>query len=240
MSICNDNSAFLNAFADGDIDDAFASIDVASLLTLPLDRDVDDTFDQPSMMNFFKSSKSGASFSHEDDMELLRGYTERGALDGVIARRFKNHKLPALRQRLDELVKELVKERLEKSPQFNPSPSPGTPPPEMQLDTQTADEFMEPITNSHSRNRDEDLTLSPLILVASPVVLRACKKTIKKDCFSKPINFKFSLQNTLFEDRRTLSSLFKTINAKMAFSHAKKISTRVKKQTSLYCDETIA
>lgn len=209
MSSCNENVAFLDAFADGcdgNID-PLVSLELGALLSSPstslplesrspcvtsfeLDADsvveefassVDNSIiphqhQQQSIMSYFKSSKTGARFTHEEDVALLRGYTERGALDGVVCRRFKNHKLPQLRERLDELVKELVEDRLSGGGSSSSDPiavtshdvvaamdvtdSPVTPTPlrcrtkTKQVDTDAnTNADREPATNSRSRSR---------------------------------------------------------------------------------------
>ena len=78
---------------------------------------------QPAITCFFKHTKTGLKFTHEDDINLLKGYTERGVVDGIIARRFKKHKLPELKERLDELMQEIVREKLSSTP---PPESPST------------------------------------------------------------------------------------------------------------------
>jgi len=182
MSCSNDDVAFLDAFAagcDGNID-PLVSFELEALLsssaTSPLELDAKSFVDefessvdalphqqQQSITSYFKSSKTGATFSHEEDLALLRCYTERGTLDGVVGRRFKTHKLPQLRQRLDELVKELVENRLsEERPNVathdvgdDAAAAPTTPTPPLpghakqtQIDTDG-----EPATIAHSRSR---------------------------------------------------------------------------------------
>ena len=180
MSCSNDDVAFLDAFAagcDGNID-PLVSFELEALLsssaTSPLELDAKSFVDefessvdalpheqQQSITSYFKSSKTGAAFSHEEDLALLRCYTERGALDGVVGRRFKTHKLPQLRQRLDELVKELVENRLSEEGNSRPNvathdvgdDAPTTPTPPLPDHAKQIDTDGEPATIAHSRSR---------------------------------------------------------------------------------------
>ena len=103
---------------------------------------------QPAITCFFKSTKTGLKFTHEDDINLLKGYTERGDVDGVIARRFKKHKLPDLKERLGELMQEIVREKL------SSTPSPEFPPPPTTTTTEE-DEFVEAIESFDAASKQE-------------------------------------------------------------------------------------
>ena len=161
MSACTDNVELIEAFT------AVCEDNTDPLLSFELDAvgvvqefalSVENSIviapqqQQQSITSYFRSSKSGATFTHEDDMTLLRCYKERGVLDGVVGRRFKTHKLSQLRERLDELVKELVDDRLSVDginiglPVDAAAPTTPTP---VQIDAYT-----EPVTISSSRLRE--------------------------------------------------------------------------------------
>jgi len=215
MSACTDNVELIEAFTAVCEDNTLLSFEldaVGVVQEFALSAGFPQQ-QQQSITSYFRSSKSGATFTHEDDMTLLRCYKERGALDGVVRRRFKTHKMSQLRKRLDELVKELVDDRLSVDETGLPMDAAPTTP--VQLDTYT-----EPVTISSSRLREAVTTMG----TKSAVTSLEAESTPKKRK-SKPRPAKKMKKSTLnvngmipleyshaFCDRSAIRSTFGDIN----------------------------